>query len=57
MILVSCVSSLHNNYQLLDQKGVCMFFYMQHDTTGYNQSVTGCGSQLKHVVVTQRKLM
>jgi len=26
-------------------------------TTGYNQSVTGCGSQRKHVVVTQRKLM
>ena len=26
-------------------------------TTGYNQSVTGCVSQRKHVVVTQRKLM
>jgi len=25
-------------------------------TTGYNQSVTGCGSQRRHVVVTQRKL-
>ena len=25
--------------------------------TGYNQSVTGCGSQRRHVVVTQRKLM
>ena len=25
--------------------------------TRYNQSVTGCGSQQKHVVVTQRKLM
>ena len=25
--------------------------------TGYNQSVTGCGSQRKHVVVTQRKLI
>ena len=24
--------------------------------TGYNQSVTGCGSQRRHVVVTQRKL-
>jgi len=24
---------------------------------GYNQSVTGCGSQRRHVVVTQRKLM
>jgi len=23
--------------------------------TGYNQSVTGCGSQRKHVVVTQGK--
>jgi len=26
-------------------------------STGYNQSVTGCGSQRRHVVVTQRKLM
>ena len=26
-------------------------------TTGYNQSVTGRGSQRSHVVVTQRKLM
>jgi len=26
-------------------------------TTGYNQSVTGCGSQRRHVVVTQRKLI
>jgi len=25
--------------------------------TGYNQSVTVCGSQRRHVVVTQRKLM
>jgi len=25
--------------------------------TGYNQSVTGCGSQRRHVVVTQRKRM
>ena len=25
--------------------------------TGYNQSVTGCGSQRRHVVLTQRKLM
>ena len=25
--------------------------------TGYNQSVTGCGSQRKHVVVTQQKLI
>jgi len=25
--------------------------------TGYNQSVTGCGSQRRHVVVTQRKLI
>jgi len=25
--------------------------------TGYNQSVTCCGSQRKHVVVTQRKLI
>jgi len=25
--------------------------------TGYNQSVTGCGSQRNHVVVTQQKLM
>jgi len=24
---------------------------------GYIQSVTGCGSQLRHVVVTQRKLI
>jgi len=26
-------------------------------TTGYNQSVTGCGFQRRHVVVTQRKLV
>ena len=25
--------------------------------TGYNQSVTGCGSQRRHVVVTQQKLI
>ena len=25
--------------------------------TGYNQSVTGCGSPRRHEVVTQRKLM
>ena len=25
--------------------------------TGYNQSVTGCGSQRRHVAVTQRKLI
>jgi len=25
--------------------------------TGCNQSVTGCGSQRRHVVVTQRKLI
>jgi len=25
--------------------------------TGYNQRVTGCGSQRRHVVVTQRKLV
>jgi len=24
--------------------------------TGYNQSVTGCGSQRRHVVITQRNL-
>jgi len=29
----------------------------QYSITGYNQSVTGCGSQRRHVVVTQRKLM
>jgi len=30
----------------------------QGNPTGYNQSVTGCGSQRKQlVVVTQRKLM
>ena len=26
-------------------------------STGYNQSVTGCGSRLRRVVVAQRKLM
>ena len=25
--------------------------------TGYNQSVTGCGYERRHVVVTQRKLI
>jgi len=25
------------------------------EKTGYNQSVTGCGYQRRHVVVTQRK--
>jgi len=28
---------------------------LQPDITGYNQSVTGCGSQRRHVVVTQRE--
>jgi len=28
-----------------------------YSITGYNQSVTGCGSQRRHVVVTQRKLI
>ena len=27
------------------------------ETTGYNQSVTDCGSQRRHVVVTQQKLL
>jgi len=27
------------------------------DFTGYNQSVTDCGSQRRHVVVTQQKLI
>jgi len=30
---------------------------MCHSFTGYNQSVTGCGSKRRHVVVTQRKLI
>jgi len=30
---------------------------LQIQITGYNQSVTGCGSQRRHVVITQRKLM
>jgi len=28
-----------------------------NSSTGYNQSVTGCGSERRHVVVTQRKLI
>ena len=32
-------------------------FYKRTITTGYNQSVTCCDSQRKHVVVTQRKLI
>jgi len=28
-----------------------------HVITGHSQSVTGCGSQRRHVVVTKRKLM
>jgi len=29
------------------------FNFITHVITGYNQSVTGCGSQRRHVVVTQ----
>jgi len=35
---------------------ICYRFF-QVLITGYKQSVTGCGSQWSHVVVTQRKLM
>jgi len=31
--------------------------FYSNEITGYNQRVTGCGSQRRHVVVTQRKLM
>ena len=38
-------------------KGIIQTHCFYLSSTGYKQSVTGCGSQQSHVVVTQRKLM
>ena len=55
--LLTSIKRIIHNYVILFYCGIFTFYVLYNEFTGYNQSVTGCGSQRRHVVVTQRKLM
>ena len=52
-VLTDTIQALGSNYFFTVKVTISVLLVI----TGYNQSVTGCGSQRRLVVVTQRKLI